>query len=124
MGFNDVAPTDVVSPVFAFYEHIGEDLGDEVTGFIVIKNHDEIHRSKRTKNKGAVLLCVDRTRGAFGSANRGVAVKSNHQGITLRSRKCQIMRMPSMEDVEAPIGKNKFFSLTVESVTFEPRLHR
>ena len=70
------------------------------------------------------MLCVDRPRGAFGSANRDVAVESNHQGVTLRSRKCQIMGMSSMENVETPIGKNKFFPLAVEAVTFEPRLRR
>ena len=124
MGFNDIATAHIMGPVFTFHEDIGEDLGNEIAGFVFVENDDEIHGAKGTEDEGAILLGINGSRGAFGAADGGVAVETNNQGVALCPREGEILGVTPVQDVETSIGEDEFFSLSVESVAFLTGLPR
>jgi hypothetical protein len=124
MGFNDIATAHIMGPVFTFHEDIGENLGNEVSGFVLVENDDEIHGAKGTEDECAILLGIDGSRGAFGSADGGVAVETYDECVALCPCESEIVRVAPVEDVEASVGEDEFFTLSVESVAFLTGLPR
>jgi hypothetical protein len=60
MGFDDIAPTHIVGPVFAFHEDLREDFCNEIAGFVLIKNNDVIDDPERSEKEGTVVFGIHR----------------------------------------------------------------
>lgn len=105
-----------MGPVAAFDEDVGKDLFDEGAGFVFIEDDNGIHGAEGGEDMSTVVLGVDGTGGAFVAANRGVAVESDDEGVTLFAGKFKIGNVTAMEDIEAAVSENESLIFGVQAV--------
>ena len=99
-------------------------MGNKIAGFVLLKNHHEIHRAEGAEDISSVLLGVDGACWAFGAADGGVAVESDNEGISLGAGEGEVVGVASVEDVEATVGENKGSALGMETVPLGAHFRR
>ena len=67
-----------------------------------------IHRFQGGQDGGAILLVVERARGAFESAHPDIAGDADQQGVALVARLLQTGHVAQMQDIKAAIGDDQF----------------
>lgn len=112
---DDVAAADVVSPVLALHEDVGQDLTNQFLWLVFVEDNHGIDAAQRTKNEGPVFLAIDGSAG-LGPTDRGVAIEPENEGIALLAGEVEIGDVAAVEDIEAAIGKDELFTNGVQFV--------
>ena len=120
MGFDDIAATHIVGPVFALHEDMRKDFCNEIAGFVFVENNDKVDNSERSKNEGTVAFKIHRAGGSLGAADGCITIEAHYEGIALRSGKSQILGVSTVEDVKTSVCEDERLSLLVNSVALLP----
>src|SRR5665213_3490385 len=56
MSLNNFTAADIVRPVLALDQHLGQDFGDHFLGFLVAEEDDIIHRAQGSEYQGAIFF--------------------------------------------------------------------
>ena len=118
MLFHDLSAADVVSPVCAFNEDVGDDLGDEFGRFRFVEDDDIVDGLKGGEDASPVTLRHQRAKLSLVSPHGGVGVEPDDQSIALLTREGEVIHMSGVENVEAAVGEDKFLPLCAERATY------
>ena len=106
-GF-DFRPADdlITRPVSAFYQNVRQQLRDDLARGWIVKNNHRINACKSSQDFGALAFRNDRTALPFELANALVAVETQDEHITERTRLLEAADVAGMQKVEAAVCKN------------------
>ena len=106
-----IAPDDFRNiPIRAFDKHIGNDgVNDTLRGWI-IEYENAVDARQSRDHFGSFRFRHDRTRRSLYFPDGTIAVDSDDQNVTQRTRLIEIADVADVQNVKAAIGKNEFLA--------------
>lgn len=107
---NSIAPDNFRdAPICAFDEHIGNNGINDALWSGVIENKNKVDTRQSRQHLGSLRFGHNRARRSLNFPDRTVAVDSDHQYISQRTRLIQISDMADVQDVKAAIREDDLF---------------
>ena len=106
MLLHHVPAADIVRPVRAFHQHIGQKLGDQFRRFVFVEDDHVIDALQRRQHFGPVRLRVDGPPVSLVTADRRIRIQTNDQSVALLPRELEIGHVAGVKDVERAVREN------------------